>query len=215
VKREKVSLKSTDKGMIDIKKIDNGFADYYWLDEDGKVFNEETRSYLKINKNSYKLRTCDSNYKFISLKDLYFLVYNKNYCRDNIIDLDGEQWKEIPDTNSRYYVSNFSRIKSLIGYDAKLLNPFKTKDGYLRVSLYSSNGRRDLLLHRIVAMCFLPAPPRLDYQLHHIDFNRSNCQLSNLIWLDPKEHKNLHFEKEKKDYDKKLSKPKNNQSKEI
>lgn len=184
--------------MFFIKQINNGFAEYYYLLEDGRVLNNNSGIYLQRNKNSYKLKTADGRYKSITLKDLYFLVFNENYCNDSIESLSGEIWREIPDTQKKYYCSNKGRIKSLVGYDAIIMNPYKTKDGYLRVSLYCENGRRDLLLHRIVAMCFLSAPPRLDYQLHHLDFDRSNCQLSNLVWLDPKEHRNLHLEKEKK-----------------
>ena len=41
-----------------MKKIQNGFADYYYLDEEGKVYNSQSQKYIKkYNKHSYKLKT--------------------------------------------------------------------------------------------------------------------------------------------------------------
>ena len=181
--------------MINIKQINNGFADYYYLLEDGRVYNKDNDTYLNKNKNSYKLKTVNGKFETINLKKLYLLVFDKVFCIDNIDNLDCEEWRMIPETQGNYYCSNRGRIKSYVGYNAILLNPYKTKDGYLRVSLYFNKKRKDLLLHRIVAMCFLPAPPRIDYQLHHIDFNPSNCELSNIVWVSPEAHQNYHNKK--------------------
>ena len=178
--------------MIVIKKIGNGFIDCYYLTEDGEVFNSDTGTYLKRQGNSFKLKTVEGKYKSINLKDLFSLVFNKVYCNDAIVSLDNEEWREIPQTQGLYYCSNLGRVKSLKGYNAKLMNPFKTKEGYLRVSLFFDGVRKDLLLHRIVAMCFLTPPPQIDYVIHHKDLNKKNCSLDNLMWIEPREHQTLH-----------------------
>jgi len=85
------------------------------------------------------------------------------FCEDTIPDLDGEAWKEIPDSNGNYLCSNFGRIKSYVGYNAILLKP-SYDTGYPRVYLWLSDGKRyDLLVHKIVAMLFLDPPERPDY----------------------------------------------------
>ena len=107
-----------------MKQIKNGFCDYYFLTEDG------TR-------------------KKISLRTLYFIVFNKPYCKDNIISINGEVWKEIDNTNGLYFVSNMGRIKSYNGYEAILLKPCKTKNGYYRLDIIQYGERVSKLVHRL------------------------------------------------------------------
>ena len=73
--------------------------------------------------------------KKISLKHLYYIVYNRPYCLDNIDDLEGEIWKLIDNTDGIYYVSNKGRIKSYNGYNAIIMKPHKTKSGYYRLDI--------------------------------------------------------------------------------
>ena len=62
-----------------MKKIQNGFADYYYLDEKGKVYNRQTQKYINKYKHSYKLRTEEGELKSISIKRLYKIVYDKQF----------------------------------------------------------------------------------------------------------------------------------------
>ena len=87
-----------------VRQILNGFAEYYYLTEEGTVYNSKANKYLQKS-NCYKLKLEDNGYKKISLKKLYQMVFNENYCIDNIIDLPGEVWQEIPGTNKMYYTS--------------------------------------------------------------------------------------------------------------
>lgn len=181
-----------------MKQINNGYKDYYYLSEDGIIYNSATKSYLKPDtSHKFKLKTIENTYKSISLKSLYRLIYNKNYCEDTIEDLPEEVWKEIPDTNATYFVSSLGRIKSYMGYKAILLKPFSNEAGYLRVDIIENGQRQTKLVHRIVANCFLPAPANIDYQLHHINGKRSSNNVSNLIWLSPYEHRKRHEEMKK------------------
>lgn len=66
----------------------------------------------------------------IGLKRVYREVFNAEYCQDSTQDITGEEWKPIAGTNGRYYVSNKGRIKSLCGYDARILKPFDNGHGY-------------------------------------------------------------------------------------
>lgn len=125
-----------------MKKIENGYSNNYYLTEDGRLYNEETKEYKSHDKR-YRLpiKTKDGVSKKVSLKTLYNLVYNKPYCKDNIADLEGEEWKEIDNTNGLYFVSNQGRIKSYNGYDAILLKPYKTSNGYNRVDIVQDGIR--------------------------------------------------------------------------
>ena len=138
------------------------------------------------------------------------LVYGRIFCIDTLKDLDGEEWRELPDSKGKYFVSNKGRIKSYAYYEATILNPFDTRQGYKRVSLWLDGKRHDLLVHRLVALCFLPNPERPDFQIHHIDFNPRNNDISNLVYLSPTEHRKIHSERTKEIECAKSKKGKNN-----
>ena len=176
-----------------MKQINNGYAEYYYMLEDGTIYNIVDNTIIKPNKRHlFSLYTVEKHKKLITQRTLYQLVYNKIYCIDNIQNLDNEQWKEIEDTNGYYYVSDKGRIKSLQGYRAIILKPFVNKEQYERVDIVFNGKRRSMLVHRLVAQYFLPMPNSIDMQLHHKDFNKHNNYADNLEWLTPAAHSKIH-----------------------
>lgn len=153
---------------------------------------------IKPNSNMFWLkREEDKKRTAISLKKLYRLVYDREYCIDEVQSLEGEEWKEIPHTSGVYQASNKGRIKSLQGYSAIVLKPYYT-NGYQRVDICMDGGRKSWLVHRLIAMCWLPLPQDISYQLHHKDMNLDNNASGNLVWLSQTEHLKLHREINKK-----------------
>ena len=64
----------------------------------------------------------------------------------------------------------------------------KPKPGrYLRVALYNSNGRKEVSIHRLVAIYFIPNENNLPW-VNHIDGDRHNNNASNLEWCTPSEN---------------------------
>lgn len=176
-----------------MEQIKNNFDERYYLTRDGRIYNAETKRYLiASSKHTYRLKTIDNQYREISLKTIYRLVYNEEYCIDNIINLDGEYWSKIRGTENIYFISNKGRVKSYKGYEAILLRPYKTKSGYNRVDIVQDGVRRSWLVHRLVGITFLPMPKTMDHQLHHKDFDKNNCAADNLEWLTPVEHSEIH-----------------------
>ena len=178
-----------------MKQINNGYAEQYYLLEDGTIYNAKTDQIIyPSDEHTFILRTADNHRKKVSLKPLYKLVFNKNYCKDDITDLDNEDWKPIEDTDNYYYISSKGRIKSLKGYHSRLLKPFYNKNGYARVDIIENGKRETRLVHRLVAAAFLPYPKSLKMQLHHKDFNKKNNAADNLEWLAAADHVNKHKE---------------------
>lgn len=177
-----------------MKQINNGFKDYYYLSEDGQVYSKKTKQFLKARYNyDYCLVTVDGNSKNISKKKLYKLVYNANLCEDNIENLENEEWRIIPQTDGKYQVSNKGRIKSFCGYETQLIMPVDRNQKYERVDIRLEDGQKSRqLVHRLVALCFLYDKDTLGKQLHHIDGNPKNNCADNLVWVTPKQHKELH-----------------------
>lgn len=112
-----------------------------------------------------------------------------------------ERWARIEYT--QYEISNKGRVKSLGRFvpskngsrrfvKEKILNPSKTKNGYLSVSLYRDKKRIEKSVHRLVAEYFLENNcPDNKIEVNHKDGNKSNNTLHNLEWCSSSEN-NFH-----------------------
>lgn len=180
----------------EFKQIKNGFADYYYLDTKGNVFNKNTNKYLKKSKkNLFRLNTQENQAKYISLKNLYYLVFEKIYCIDEIEDLENEEWRIIPNTNKEYLISNCGRCKSLADYNAKIVKEFSNHGGYKKVGIMENGRKANKFIHVLVANAFLGKPDNLEMQIHHKDFINDNNVIDNLEYLTREEHLNKHNER--------------------
>ncbi len=178
-----------------MKQINNGFREYYYLDVNGAVYNSKTKGFLKPSGYKYKLRTIDNHQKTISIKELYRIVYSKNFCKDNIVSLENETFKEIENTDGKYFISNYGRVKSLMGYNAIILKPYITPNGYYRLQIIQDGKPTNWFIHSLVATAFLDPPKSLNCQIHHKDFNSLNNKADNLEYLSPVEHRKKHNER--------------------
>ena len=155
---------------IEMKQIGNGFATYYYLTTTCEVYSARSKKIIKPKRNTYKLRTEDKSYEHISKKGLYRLVFDKVWCIDEIENLNGEEWRAIPQTGNIYFCSNKGRIKSLVGYNAIILKTDRNGSDYERVEI-KQNGKvvRKLISH-IVAETWLEKPKDgKEYVVHHKD----------------------------------------------
>ena len=183
-----------------MKQINNGYCKEYYLTEDGMLYNTSTKALKGANRqNNFFIKREDGTIRKISLKRLYRLVYEKPYCIDNIKDIDNEIWEIVENTNGNYYISNRGRVKSYTAYNAILLKPMRTENGYLRVEIVQNERRAIKLIHRLVAAAFLPKPQSIEMQLHHKDGNKENNEYNNLQWVTPTEHRMIHNERRNKE----------------
>jgi len=93
-------------------------------------------------------------------------------------------WKTINDYEGLYQVSNYGEIKSLQHYRGKenILRQ-RIKRGYYTIGLRKQNKRKWYIVHRLVAMAFIPNPNNLP-QINHKDENKLNNNVENLEWCD-------------------------------
>ncbi len=97
-----------------------------------------------------------------------------------------EIWKDIPDYNGNYQISNFGRVKSLKkwnGTSCRILSPGKTHKGYLAVSLSKNGKAKSIFIHRLVAKAFITNPDNLP-QINHKNENKEDNHVQNLEWCD-------------------------------
>lgn len=102
---------------------------------------------------------------------------------ENSVD---EIWKDVPETNGAYSVSNFGAVRSNRRAPARILSDWAHTAGYRRIALGRNKYR---YVHRLVATCFCPNPDGLP-AVDHIDGNRENNHAGNLRWVTSKQNVN-------------------------
>ena len=107
--------------------------------------------------------------------------------------MENEVWKDIPDYEGLYQVSNLGRIKSLKRkvhagrnrirwqYERILSNNKTNGNGYKVVSLNKNSRGKNKYIHRLVAESFIPNPNNYKY-INHKDENKANNKVDNLEW---------------------------------
>lgn len=113
--------------------------------------------------------------------------------------MDKEIWKDIPEYEGYYMISNFGRVKSVERYvpQGNFIRHVKERIksinigpyGYPCVTLCREKKSRAIPVHILLAKAFIPNPENKPY-IDHIDTNRSNYSLSNLRWVTPQENAN-------------------------
>ena len=96
------------------------------------------------------------------------------------------QKKKIKDFEN-YYIYSDGRVQNCS--TNHFLKYTSDKSGYLKVRLYKDKHQHTLLVHRLVALAFLPNPNNYP-QVNHKDENKHNNDVSNLEWCTVKYNAN-------------------------
>ena len=105
-----------------------------------------------------------------------------------------EIWKNIPNYEGLYQISNLGRVKRLayskeispkgykqvVHYKEKILKLYFSKN-YIQVNLCKNGKSTNKLVHRLVAEAFIPNPNNYKY-INHKDENKHNNWVENLEW---------------------------------
>ena len=111
-----------------------------------------------------------------------------------------EIWKDIVGYEGLYQISNLGRVKSL-NYNRtgkeNILSPGLNNSGYYHVALCKNGKSKFSLIHRLVALSFIP---NLDNKecVDHINGNRLDNRVENLRWCTNKENCNFPLAKKNK-----------------
>ena len=129
---------------------------------------------------------------------------------DTIEDIDGEVWKPIKGYDNKYYISCFGRVKSFKYKTAYLLTPSLNSKGYPRVALYKQGKRKFFLIHRLVALAFVPNDdPETKNTVDHKNLIKSDSSYTNLQWLSLADNIKEYYKKinQEKQEDEKILSP--------
>ena len=97
--------------------------------------------------------------------------------------IEDEVWREVPNSNKRYMVSNYGRVKSYAydKKDGKLLKYTEIK-GFNLVQLNIDKLQSKFYVHKLVAEIWIPKPTDKHIFVTHLDRNLKNNHVSNLEW---------------------------------
>jgi hypothetical protein len=105
-----------------------------------------------------------------------------------------EIWTDLFDNPEKYKISNLARVK------CKKFNRVLTQRvdrKYMRMTITNKNNqRREITVHRSVYLSFYP-DTNLSFHIHHIDENKLNNRLDNLLPIDGSAHIRMHRLKRK------------------
>lgn len=88
-------------------------------------------------------------------------------------------WKDIQNYEGIYQINEFGDVKNITTGEIRL--PYITKKGYKSIDLYKNGVREKFLIHRLVAMHFVPNPNNYPIVLHK-DNVKLNTHYTNLEW---------------------------------
>ena len=109
-----------------------------------------------------------------------------------------EQWKDIPDYEGKYQISNCGRLRSVKN---GLMKPMVASNGYLIACLWKKNKQKKFVIHRLVAQVFIPNPNNFE-EVKHKDEDKTNNNVNNLEWCSHSYNMNYGNIKQKISYSK-------------
>lgn len=115
--------------------------------------------------------------------------------QSSIRNLKNEIWKDIPNFEGLYQVSNFGRVRSfLINKNGKLIKIQLTPTGYCHVCLIKNGKQTRRYVHHLVYEAFVGIIPKVDWknelEINHKDENKRNNRVENLELVTHKQNAN-------------------------
>ena len=92
-----------------------------------------------------------------------------------------EIWKDIPNYENIYQVSNLGNIKKIWKAKTTICKPSFDSNGYKQIVLTKNKKRKSYKVHKLVALTFLSNFNNYE-QINHKDENKTNNCVNNLEW---------------------------------
>lgn len=98
------------------------------------------------------------------------------------------EWKDIPGYEKLYQANKYGQIRGIQRYkNGRILVEHKNSSGYSRVCLFKNGKRYKPLVHKLIAITFIPNPENKPV-INHKDGNKQNNCVDNLEWTTQSEN---------------------------
>lgn len=145
----------------------------------------------KILTNDFYNKLYYTNFEKLIL--LKFMLPPEHWKNLSLVDIEGEEWKDVVGWEGLYQISNMGRVKSLsrwrncahVGHfrKSKIMKIYPdSRDKYLSTILMSNDIKIYVLVHRLVATAFVPNPLNLPQVNHKFGITWDN-RASELEWM--------------------------------
>lgn len=98
-----------------------------------------------------------------------------------------QDWKNIIGYEGKYLINDAGNVISFLRGNPRTIKTGFTKYGYEKVTLHNGSNRKTFLIHRLVAIHFLPIIEGKEV-VNHKDGNKKNNLVSNLEWVTVSEN---------------------------
>lgn len=124
-------------------------------------------------------KQCGQEHEATSQEVGAYQCLNRKEKKLDILKEIGLEWKDIPEYEGVYSISDRGDIKSL-----KTGKPMKAREhnGYLAVGLYQGQKGKQFLVHRLVALAFIPTENSDLLEVNHKNCDKKDNRVSNLEW---------------------------------
>lgn len=100
------------------------------------------------------------------------------------------QWKYVEDTDGRYVIFDDGTILTScyrFTHGPHFMRPFKTHNGYHRITLFVRGQHRKFFMHRLVAQAFMSRPSS-QHEVNHKNGVKTDNRIENLEWVSKSEN---------------------------
>ena len=160
---------------INEKEFWKTIEDYpdYQISNLGNIWSNNTNMILKLYNGRAKIYNVDNKQKDVGAEKLRKQYFEGEFPK-------GEIFEKIPDWD-RYSISKKGKVKD--DKEGIFLEPYLSNKGYLSLTLMGKKEKGSCYhLSHLLGLAFIPNPNNLP-QIHHIDCNKLNNDLSNLAWV--------------------------------
>lgn len=138
--------------------------------------------------NAIQLNMKNINPLSVTLPPVHPALTGSPLLSGEVFFMEQEIWKELFGYDYRYQISNLGRVKKITNKKTVILKNTIGGAGYYKVQLRKNNKQQVNLVHRLIAINFIPNPENKP-EVNHKNGIKTDISIDNLEWNTCSENK--------------------------